>query len=181
MPDSKRDRGWLVSVAVGLTLGFAWGALARVYMRLVSTVPEFSWTGTLFIVGLAGVLGALLGVVHAARGRRGRVWWRLAVLPGLLLFAGPGLVLLPALLLGGFAWGCRAWWPARVLAAVVVAAVPVVLWVTTPALDRVGVSAVVSVGGFWVLSLALAAAGSTWFRRWPTREPAAVAVRAAPA
>jgi hypothetical protein len=25
------------------------------------------------------------------------------------------------------------------------------------------------VGGFWVLSVPLAAAGATWFRRWPRR------------
>lgn len=181
MTASRRLRQWSAPVGIGLVLGFAWGALARVYMRLVATAPEFSWAGTLFIVGLAGVLGALLGLVHAARSRGGPVWWRLAVVPGLLLFAGPGLVLLPALLLGGFAWGCRAWWPARGLAGAVVAAVPIVLWVTTPALDRIGVSAVVSVGGFWVLSVPLAAAGATWFRRWPAREPAAAAIGAAPA
>ena len=160
---------WLRPVGVGLVLGAVWGVLARVYMRLVSTDPSFSWAGTLFIVGLAAVLGAVLGLVHAARTRGGRSWWRLAVLPGLLLFVGTGLVLLPAALLGGFAWGTRAWWPARALAAAVVLAVPVLLWVTTPALDRIGISATVSVAGFWLLSVPLAAAGATWFRSWPSR------------
>ena len=159
--------GWLRPVAAGFVLGAGWGVLARVYMRLVSTDPAFSWTGTLFIVGLSAVFGAVLGLVHAARVRGGRAWWRLAVLPGLLLFAGPGVVLFPAVLLGGCAWGTRAWWPARALAAAVVAALPVVLWVTTPALDRIGLSATVSVVGLWALSVPLAAAGGTWFRRWP--------------
>ena len=163
----RRAGEWLRPIGVGLVLGAVWGVLARVYMRLVSTDPSFSWAGTLFIVGLAAVLGAVLGLVHSARTRGGRTWWRLAVLPGLLLFAGPGMALFPAMLLGGFAWGTRAWWPARALAATVVLAVPVVLWLTTSALDRIGLSGATFVGGLWVLSVPLAAAGGTWFRRWP--------------
>jgi hypothetical protein len=174
MSGSRRVGGWLRPVGAGLLLGVGWGVLARVYMRLVSTNPEFSWSGTLFILGLAAVFGGTLGLVHAARDHGGRVWWRFAVLPGLLLFAGPGALLLPAALLGGFAWGTRAWWPARVLAAAAVLALPVVVWETTSALDRIGISVTVSVVGFWVLSVPLAAAGATWFRRWPARvaEPA---------
>jgi hypothetical protein len=165
---------WLRPVGAGLVLGAGWGVLARVYMRLISTDPEFSWAGTLFIIGLSAVFGAAIGLVHAARTRGGRVWWRFAVLPALVLFAGAGMVLFPAVLLGGFAWGTRAWWPVRALAAAAVLAVPVLLWVTTPALDRIGISATVSVVGMWVLSAPLAAAGATWFRRWPSRaaEPA---------
>ena len=174
MSGSKRVGGWLRPVGAGLALGAAWGALARVYMRLVSTNPEFSWSGTLGILGVAAVFGGTLGFVHAARLRGGRAWWRLAVLPGLVLFAGPGALLFPAVLLGGFAWGTRAWWPARVLAAAAVLVLPVVVWESTPALDRIGLSVTVSVVGLWVLSVPLAAAGATWFRRWPTRvaEPA---------
>lgn len=84
-------RGFLA----GLGLGAAWGVLARVFMRLLATDPAFSWSGTLSIVGLAAVAGGLVGLVRAAlaSGRSG--WWRLAAAPGLVLFAGPGVVLLP--------------------------------------------------------------------------------------
>jgi hypothetical protein len=89
----------------GFTAGVWWGAAARVWMRLVATQPEFSWTGTLFIVGLSGLLGAGVGVSWAARGATGRRrLLRAVALPGLLLFAGPGLPLLPGFLAGALLW-----------------------------------------------------------------------------
>ncbi|WP_323100703.1 hypothetical protein [Intrasporangium sp. YIM S08009] len=85
----------LSGLVTGLALGAAWGVLARVFMRLLSTTPGFSWAGTLFILGLSALLGGGLGLVAGARASNRTRWWRLAPLPGLLLFAGPGLVLLP--------------------------------------------------------------------------------------
>lgn len=46
--------------------GLAWGMIARLWMRFISTNPEFTWSGTLFIVigfGIAGLAqsGAYLG------------------------------------------------------------------------------------------------------------------------
>lgn len=97
----------LRGAGVGGALGAAWGVLARIWMRLISSDPEFSWAGTLSILGLASVLGAGVGVVHVAR-RSGRSrWWTLAVLPGLVLFASPGMVLAASFLLGGPAFGVR--------------------------------------------------------------------------
>jgi hypothetical protein len=89
--------------ALGLALGTAWGVAARIWMRLVSDQPEFSWAGTLGILGLAALLGGLVGGVTRAlrEGRSG--WWRLAVVPGLVLFMSPGMVLLPGCVLGGIA------------------------------------------------------------------------------
>ena len=108
----------LRGAALGLGLGAAWGVLARVWMRLISTDPEFSWSGTLFIVGLAALLGAGVGLVDAAlRAGRSR-WWRLAVLPGLLLLLGPGILLAPSFLVGGLAWRPHRTW-LRVRGAVV--------------------------------------------------------------
>ena len=75
--------GWLRTVGAGLALGAGWGVLVRVYMRLVSTAPSFSWSGTLFIIGVAALAGAALGVVQAARVRRARRWWRVAALGAL--------------------------------------------------------------------------------------------------
>lgn len=158
---------WLKPVGAGLLLGAGWGVLARVYMRLVSTDPSFSWGGTLFIIGVSAWFGLGIGVVHAARRRGARRWWRLAVLPTMLVFAGPGMPLLPAATLGGWAASGRGPWPLRVVAAVVVAAVPVAMfWALVPDSERALLSMPVAVGGFWVLSGLLALAGSLVFRRW---------------
>ena len=74
-------RAALRYAGLGIALGAGWGVLARIWMRQVSTIHNFSWTGTLFIVGLAALAGASLGLVHAARRRGGSRWWRLAALP----------------------------------------------------------------------------------------------------
>jgi hypothetical protein len=112
----------LRAAALGFAAGVLWGAVARVFMRLLSTTPDFSWSGTLFILGVGAVAGSCIGVVHAARvaGRSG--WWRLAAFPALILFAGPGMVLLPAAV--GMAAVLRGGRVGRTLGAVVVAGSP---------------------------------------------------------
>ena len=88
--------------------------LARVWMRLITTEPEFSWAGTLAIIGLAAVLGCGVGLVAESR-RAGRsLWWTLAVVPGLALFLSPGMLLAPCFLVGALAFAGRG----RVLRAV---------------------------------------------------------------
>lgn len=92
----------LRAALVGFGLGAAWGAVARAWMRLVSTSPEFSWSGTVMIVGLSAVLGMLVGVSWRARHATGRRrWFRLLFVPGLILFAGQGLPLAPGFLVAG--------------------------------------------------------------------------------
>jgi hypothetical protein len=76
-------------------MGLAWGAVARLFMRLISTTPEFSWAGTGMILAFAGLFWGLIGLVVTARAAGRTRWWRLAPLPGLILFAGAGLILLP--------------------------------------------------------------------------------------
>ena len=162
----------LRTVAAGLLLGGTWGVLARIWMRLISTHPEFSWSGTSMIVGAAAVAGGLLGLVRAARTRGGRPEWRLAAVPGLVLFLGPGLLLLPALVLGGWAWGSRRAWPLRVVVALVPVGLPAWLWaVATPEAERALLSPWSFFVGIYLLSAALAAAGSVWFAAWPQRVP----------
>jgi hypothetical protein len=113
---------------LGGAAGAVWGVAARVWMRLVSTQPEFSWAGTLFIVGLAALLGAGVGVswsLRAGHGRR-RVVRVLPLLPGLLLFAGQGLPFLTGFLGGALLWHRR---PAlRVLGALGVVGPAVAVW-----------------------------------------------------
>ena len=92
----------LRAALTGLGLGAAWGVVARAWMRLVSTEPEFSWAGTSMIIGLSGVLGLLIGLSWVARHATGpRRWFRLLFVPGLILFAGQGAPLAPGLLVAG--------------------------------------------------------------------------------
>jgi hypothetical protein len=87
---------------LGAAAGAAWGVAARAWMRLVSTSPEFSWSGTLMIVGFSALLGLLVGLSWRARHSTGwRRWFRLLFVPGLILFAGPGMPLAPGLLVAG--------------------------------------------------------------------------------
>lgn len=79
----------------GAAIGLAWGLVARLFMRLISTEPSFSWLGTAMILAFASLLWGLIGVVAAARAAGRSRWWRLAPLPGLILFGGAGLLLLP--------------------------------------------------------------------------------------
>ena len=57
---------WPFVLIGGLVGGLAWGTMARLWMRFISTNVEFTWGGTLFIVigfGIAGLAqsGAYLG------------------------------------------------------------------------------------------------------------------------
>jgi len=160
----------LRGAALGLALGAAWGVLARVWMRLITTDPAFSWSGTLIIVGLSALLGAGVGLVDAAlRAGRSR-WWRLAVARGLLLLLGPGILLAPSFLVGGLAWRPHRTW-LRVLGAVMlVGSVAGATWLVV--VDREGAQpltagqVVVFATGFAVLGLGLAWASS---RVWQPR------------
>ena len=145
--------------ALGFALGAAWGLLARAWMRLITTDPEFSWSGTLMIIGLSAVLGLGVGVVDAAR-RTGRTsFWTLAVVPGLLLFMSPGMLLAPSFLLGGLAWGARGR-AARVVGLLAVAgSVGVGIWA------GLGDITVTYVVGYVALALALARASSLVWQR----------------
>jgi hypothetical protein len=158
--------------ALGAALGIVWGVLARTWMRLISDEPEFTWSGTLAIIGLAAVLGAGVGIVHATRRQGRNSWWTLAVLPGLLLFMSPGMLLAPAFLLGGPAFVGRG----RVLRIVgwVAIAAPVLAMLlfaigepsfeTDPDLGGLAVA----LGGFALMALSLAWASSlVWQRRVP--------------
>lgn len=91
-PSITRALGW------ALLAGIAWGALARLFMRLVSTSPGFSWAGTLGIIGMGMVAFGLTGWSAGAMARGWSGWWRLLAVPALLVFAGQGLGLLPAAL-----------------------------------------------------------------------------------
>jgi hypothetical protein len=103
-------RGTLMlrSAGTGVLLGVAWGVLARIWMRMISTAPVFSWEGTLLIVGFAAVAGLGLGLVRGARTTGRRRWWRLGVLLALPISSmAAGIMFAPAFWLGGLALAGR--------------------------------------------------------------------------
>ena len=62
------------TVLGGAGLGLVWGIVARIWMRLISTNPEFSISGTVAILVIATVFGAWTGFAYAARRRGWRRW-----------------------------------------------------------------------------------------------------------
>ena len=159
------------AAALGAVLGALWGVAARVWMRLVSTEPEFSWAGTLGIVVLSAVLGAGVAVSSVARSRHGwRRVARLAVVPGMVMFAGQGLPFLPAFVVGGLLLRRRH--PLARLATLVVVVGPAVLLWWSERLDEYTMLSApyrVQIGlllGMPLLATVLAFAGDlVWGRR----------------
>lgn len=106
-------------VLAGVVLGFTWGVLIRLWMRLISTDPAFTWGGTLYIVIAATVMG--LGVGGAAAGRRSRRPWVrrvtrvLGAIPLLFLSVAAGSIMVAFVLPATLAIAERRWWkPVRI-------------------------------------------------------------------
>ncbi len=166
----------LAGAARGAFLGACWGVLARVWMRTVATTTtEFSWGGTLMIIGMAAWLGLGCGLLAAARGRGRQRWWGLLGLPGLALFFSPGIMLLPAFAVGRLAFGRRVWWK-KSLGLLVLTGTAVAMWFLTLA-ETDGaptdseVFFVVVGGALLMLSIAWLGSGE-WL---PRRQPAPAA------
>lgn len=62
------------AVLCGTGLGLTWGVAARIWMRLISTRPEFSIPGTAAILLIATLFGTWVGLAFAARQRGWRRW-----------------------------------------------------------------------------------------------------------
>ena len=62
------------AVLGGAGLGLLWGSVARIWMRLISTQPEFSIPGTAAILIIATLFGTFVGLAFAARRRGWRRW-----------------------------------------------------------------------------------------------------------
>ncbi|SER74335.1 hypothetical protein SAMN05216199_1058 [Pedococcus cremeus] len=168
----------LRAAVTGAGLGVLWGVGARVFMRLVTDNPGFSWAGTLFILGLAALMGMGLGVVAAAKATGARRWWLLALLPGLLLLAGQGMPFIPAFVLGGLLF-TRRHALIRAVGAVGVVGSVVVLWF----LIRLNQDTMLSMPvpqlvrglvAFAALAVALAAGASVLWRPWAARDDRSV-------
>jgi hypothetical protein len=124
---SRRDPAL---VAVGLVGGFVLGVVARVWMRLISDKPEFTWAGTLFIVLGFAVFGLVQSTVAIARHRTMhrrtltlvRAVGIICMLP---LFFAAGAVMFPTVFGAGLALARHGWHSATRLIFAVVAAGPV--------------------------------------------------------
>jgi hypothetical protein len=120
---------WLLAVGGGG--GFTLGVVARVWMRLISDDPEFSWNGTIFIVAAFTITGLGHGLVWSVRrARRRRRWSTVARLAGAVLtmplFVGAGALMLPTVVAGSMATWRRDWVaPVRWLLCLLSVAVPV--------------------------------------------------------
>ena len=102
-------------------------------MRFISTDPEFTWSGTGFILAAALLAGLGLGTAYALARRGHRGWWRLFAAPLILLGAGAGSIMLPGTIIGGLAFGRRNW--PRVLrvtlATVAIGGTLALIWLTS--------------------------------------------------
>lgn len=105
---------WAAAVGRGMAVGVTLGITYRAWMRLISTEPEFTWSGTLFIVGSVTVVATLASVSEMTRRRWQRPVPRMLVrviagLSFILLASGPGLLTVPVWLPAGLAWGNPSW------------------------------------------------------------------------
>lgn len=103
-----------IVLIVGLAAGVMWGVNARLWMRFISTSPEFSWAGTLFIVLGFGVVGLAQSAAYlgrrAALRRRAMTALRVVAIIGLLpLGVAAGASMFPTIILGTLALTQRAW------------------------------------------------------------------------
>ena len=118
------------TLATGVFGGLALGTIARAWMRLISEDPEFSWSGTLFIVMGFTVFGFTQSLVAAARRRairRSRLTaLRVVGIAGMLpLFVAAGAVMFPTVIGGGLALARVEWRRITRVVCLVVAAIPV--------------------------------------------------------
>ena len=163
-------RTMTASAAAGVGMGLLWGLAARLWMRLITTdPPEFSWAGTLLIVGFAALAGLGMGLVRGASVTGRRRWWRVCAAVALLLTIAPQgiFAFLPAFVLGGLALSGR--WPVgvRVLLGLGAAAAPIAfaLWALTPT-ERLDSLRPVVLLGLYLLMTGPALAGALLLRRW---------------
>jgi hypothetical protein len=113
--EARAPRRVLVTAPLArAAIGLVYGAALRGWMRLISTDPDFSWSGTIFIVGAFAIGFAATGFVVGSRRRGHRALLVLArvaaVILSLACFGGAGVVMLPTIVLGALAFA-RTDWP----------------------------------------------------------------------
>lgn len=120
-----------VVIMAGLLGGALWGAIARIWMRVISAEYEFTLNGTLTIIGIFAVFGLGQAVAVVARRsarskRRQNIARAFGVVTALPMGLAAGASMLPTLLLAAVALGRTNWHRAVRLVLALLAAVPAV-------------------------------------------------------
>ena len=155
-------------VAKGCIVGASIGVVARVWMRWISTNPEFSWSGTIAIVASFMIFGTAQSVAWAARTAK---WSRsrltairiASTVLSLGLFVAAGAILFPTVVAASLAqW--RTEWSPWVRVPLAVAAIPMLIYVGHSIVDDYGwnPATVGRIGLFLLLYVAIICA------TWPT-------------
>lgn len=99
------------AVITGIGVGAVWGVAIRAWMRLISENPEFSMEGTLYIVMVPAIIGALVALAVSARSHDSRwfpAWRVVACISVVLLAVGAGMLTLPTIVYGAVAFAVPA-------------------------------------------------------------------------
>jgi hypothetical protein len=164
---------WPLVLVGGLVAGLAWGINARVWMRFISTEPDFTWSGTLFIVIGFGVAATAQAGAYLARraalGRRRLTVVRVLSFIGLLpLGMAAGGMVFPTVVLAPLAAGHREWrtWTRGLLG--ILALVPI-LFVGRVLTDDLSMGRA-AVGFVWFLALYAVIVWGAGFTLAPQRD-----------
>lgn len=119
-------------LATGLFGGFVLGVIARAWMRLIAEDPDFTWSGTIFIIAGFTIFGLTQSIAAVARQRAARrwtltvarVWGVIGMMP---LFVAAGALMMPTVVGAGLARSRRDWRKWVRIVCIVAAAGPVVL------------------------------------------------------
>ncbi len=111
---TRTPRPIVSTLGIGVLGAFALGTVARGWMRLISEEPEFSWSGTLFIVIGFTIFGLGQSIVAVARSRVQARWKLTSVrilgaVTMLPLFVGAGMLMFPTVIGGGLATARTDW------------------------------------------------------------------------
>lgn len=101
------QKSWKI-ILLAVFGGLIFGVLARLWMRWISTDPEFSWSGTIFIVIAFTIFSTTQASVYVLR-RKAKTRRLTSVIRGggifltLPIFTGAGAVMFPTVVLGSIA------------------------------------------------------------------------------
>ncbi len=103
-----------VFIATSFVGGLLLGIVARLWMRWITTHPEFSWGGTLTIVFIFTIFCTAQGLLHVVRRKdiskvKDWIFRGIAIFFTLPLFGAAGLIMFPVVLLGSLAYWRRTW------------------------------------------------------------------------
>jgi hypothetical protein len=118
---------------VGLAVGATYGVALRAWMRLISTEPGFTWTGSGYIVGIFAVVGLLAGLCSAGRRRHwgpSLVALRTgAIILSLGCFVAAGSAMFPTIVPAALG-RARSDWPRWLRAALLAVGVATAVWIS---------------------------------------------------